>query len=165
MKASELRTKDVAALEKEVSDLLKAHFGLRMQTRHPAARQQLAAGQDPPRHRARQDHPDREEEGSRQMSEAQAVATDAPAAPVKNTRTFVGRIVSDKRAKTVTVLVERRTPHELYGKIVAKSRKYHAHDEKGEYKMGDVVEIAEGRPISKTKSWVVTRLIEKAKLV
>jgi small subunit ribosomal protein S17 len=89
----------------------------------------------------------------------------AAATPVKNTRTFVGRIVSDKRAKTVTVLVERRTAHELYGKIVARSRKYHVHDEKGEYKMGDLVEIAEGRPISKTKSWVVTRLIEKAKLV
>ncbi len=65
----------------------------------------------------------------------------------------------------MTVLVERRAAHELYGKIVAKSRKYHAHDEKGEYKLGDLVEIAEGRPISKTKSWVVTRLLEKAKLV
>ena len=86
-------------------------------------------------------------------------------AAVKNTRTLVGRVVSDKRAKTVTVLIERRNAHELYGKIVAKSRKYHAHDEKGEYKMGDTVEIAEGRPISKTKSWVVTRLVEKAKLV
>ncbi|MCM5682145.1 30S ribosomal protein S17 [Schlegelella sp. S2-27] len=83
----------------------------------------------------------------------------------KNTRTFVGRVVSDKRAKTVTVLVENRVKHELYGKIVARSRKYHAHDEKGEYKMGDLVEIAEGRPISKTKSWVVTRLIEKARVV
>jgi small subunit ribosomal protein S17 len=86
-------------------------------------------------------------------------------AAVKNTRTLVGRVVSDKRSKTVTVLIERHTAHELYGKIVARSRKYHAHDEKGEYKMGDVVEIAEGRPISKTKSWVVTRLVEKAKLV
>jgi small subunit ribosomal protein S17 len=86
-------------------------------------------------------------------------------AVTKNTRTLVGRVVSDKRAKTITVLVERRTAHELYGKIVARSRKYHAHDEKGEYKMGDVVEIAEGRPISKTKSWVVSRLVEKAKLV
>jgi small subunit ribosomal protein S17 len=82
-----------------------------------------------------------------------------------NTRTFIGRVVSDKRAKTVTVLVERRAAHELYGKIVARSRKYHAHDEKGEYKMGDLVEIAEGRPISKTKSWTVTRLVEKARLV
>ena len=101
------------------------------------------------------------------MSEVQTAAPAvAPVtAPVKNTRTFVGRIVSDKRAKTVTVLVERRTAHELYGKIVARSRKYHAHDEKGEYKMGDLVEIAEGRPISKTKSWTVTKLLEKAKLV
>ena len=86
-------------------------------------------------------------------------------AQVKKARTLVGRVVSDARAKTVTVLVERRAKHELYGKIVARSRKYHAHDEKGEYKMGDLVEIAEGRPISKTKSWVVTRLLEKAKLV
>ncbi len=74
-------------------------------------------------------------------------------------------MVSDKRAKTVTVLVERRVKHELYGKIVARSSKYHAHDEKGEYKMGDMVEIAEGRPISKTKAWVVTRLVEKARMV
>ena len=82
-----------------------------------------------------------------------------------NTRTLVGRVVSDKRTKTITVLVERRIKHELYGKIVARSRKYHAHDEKGEYKMGDMVEIAEGRPISKTKAWVATRLIEKARIV
>ena len=79
----------------------------------------------------------------------------------KNTRTLIGKVVSDKRAKTVTVLIERRTKHELYGKIVAKSSKYHAHDENGEYKAGDVVEIAESRPISKTKSWVVTRLVQK----
>jgi len=92
--------------------------------------------------------------------------TEAKTAPAaKNTRTLVGRVVSDKRSKTVTVLVERRTAHELYGKIVARSRKYHAHDEKGEYKMGDLVEIAEGRPVSKTKAWFVTRLLEKAKLV
>ena len=90
------------------------------------------------------------------MSEAQAA--------VKNTRTLVGKIVSDKRSKTVTVLVERRAAHELYGKIVARSRKYHAHDEQGEYKLGDIVEISEGRPISKTKAWTVTRLVEKAGL-
>jgi small subunit ribosomal protein S17 len=83
----------------------------------------------------------------------------------KVVRTFVGKIVSDKRTKTVTVLVERRTMHELYGKIVGKSSKYHAHDEKGEYKLGDVVEITESRPISKTKSWVVTRLVKKAESV
>jgi small subunit ribosomal protein S17 len=85
--------------------------------------------------------------------------------PGKNQRKLVGRVVSDKRAKTVTVLVERRVKDELYGKIVGRSRKYHAHDEKGEYKMGDTVEIAESRPISKTKSWVVTRLVQKAQIV
>ena len=83
----------------------------------------------------------------------------------KNTRTLVGKVVSDKRSKSITVLVETRVKHELYGKIVARSRKYHAHDENGEYHMGDVVEIAESRPISKTKNWVVTRLVEKARLV
>jgi small subunit ribosomal protein S17 len=99
---------------------------------------------------------------------AQANTQTAPAqaeAKAKNTRTLVGEVVSDKRSKTITVLVVRRTKHELYGKIVAKSSKYHAHDEKGEYKMGDVVEIAEGRPISKTKSWTVTRLVQKAIVV
>ncbi len=85
--------------------------------------------------------------------------------PGKNQRKLIGKVVSDKRAKTITVLVERRAMHELYGKIVAKSNKYHAHDEKGEYKLGDVVEIAESRPISKTKSWVVTRLVQKAAAV
>ena len=88
--------------------------------------------------------------------------TAATAVAAKNRRTLIGKVVSDKRAKTITVLIERRTKHELYGKIVAKSSKYHAHDEKGEYKMGDVVEIAETRPISKTKAWVVTRLVQKA---
>lgn len=89
----------------------------------------------------------------------------AAAPRAKVVRSLVGRVVSDKRAKTVTVLVERRVKHELYGKIVARSAKYHAHDEKGEYKLGDTVEITESRPISKTKNWVVTRLVEKAKAV
>jgi small subunit ribosomal protein S17 len=89
--------------------------------------------------------------------------TQAPKAKV--VRTFIGKVVSDQRAKSVTVLVERRTKHELYGKIVARSRKFHAHDEQNEYKLGDTVEITESRPISKTKSWVVTRLVEKAREV
>ncbi len=83
-------------------------------------------------------------------------------AQTKVVRSLVGKVVSDARAKTVTVLVERRVKHELYGKIVAKSRKYHAHDENNEFKVGDVVEISESRPLSKTKNWVVTRLVEKA---
>jgi small subunit ribosomal protein S17 len=94
-------------------------------------------------------------------SESAAAAPAAAEPRAKNTRTLIGKVVSDKRAKTVTVQIERRTKHELYGKIVAKSSKYHAHDENGEYKAGDVVEIAESRPISKTKSWVVTRLVQK----
>ena len=94
-----------------------------------------------------------------------SIAATAVHAEGKVTRTFVGKVVSDKRTKTVTVLVERRTMDELYGKIVGKSSKYHAHDEKSEYKMGDVVEITESRPISKTKSWIVTRLVKKAEVV
>lgn len=66
-------------------------------------------------------------------------------------RTLVGKVVSDKRAKTVTVLIERRVKHELYGKIVGKSSKYHAHDEKGEYKMGDMIEITESRPMQRLR--------------
>ena len=93
-----------------------------------------------------------------------AVDAQTPA-KTKVTRTFVGKVVSDKRDKTITVLVERRVKHELYGKIIGRSSKYHAHDENGEYKMGDVVEITESRPISKTKSWVVTRLVQKATIV
>ena len=83
----------------------------------------------------------------------------------KNTRTLVGRVVSDKRSKTITVLIERRTKHELYGKIVARTSKYHAHDENNECKIDDVVEISECRPISKTKAWTLTRVIDKARVV
>ena len=92
-------------------------------------------------------------------------AEPAAAPRAKNTRTLIGKVVSDKRSKTITVLIERRTKHELYGKIVARSSKYHAHDEKGEYHTGDVIEITESRPISKTKNWVATRLVEKAAAV
>ncbi len=83
----------------------------------------------------------------------------------KNRRTLVGRVVSDKMQKTVTVLVERRVKHALIGKIITRSQKYHAHAESGEFREGDLVEIAETRPISKTKAWRVTRLLEKSRLV
>jgi small subunit ribosomal protein S17 len=87
-------------------------------------------------------------------------------APVaKNKRTLVGRVVSDRMQKTVTVLVERRVKHPMIGKIVTRSKKYAAHVEEGGFKAGDLVEIVECRPISKTKAWKVTRLIEKAKAV
>ena len=82
-----------------------------------------------------------------------------------NKRTLTGRIVSDKMTKTVTVLVERRVKHPLYGKFVTRTKKYHAHDEAGEYHEGDLVEIEECRPISKTKAWRVTKLLEKSRAV
>jgi len=77
-------------------------------------------------------------------------------------RTLIGKVVSDKRAKTVTVLVERRVRHPLYGKIITRSAKYHAHDEANECKEGDLVEIEATRKLSKTKAWRVSRLIERA---
>jgi small subunit ribosomal protein S17 len=80
-------------------------------------------------------------------------------------RTLVGRVVSDKMDKTVTVLIESRTKHPLYGKIILRSRKYHAHDESNQVKEGDMVEIQEGRPISKTKAWSVTRVVQAAQNV
>ena len=83
----------------------------------------------------------------------------------KNKRQLTGRVVSDKMQKTVTVLVERRVKHPLYGKFMTRSSRFHAHDEARECKEGDLVEIAECRPISRTKAWKVTRLIEKSKAV
>ncbi|WP_303784359.1 30S ribosomal protein S17 [Azovibrio restrictus] len=80
-------------------------------------------------------------------------------------RTLIGRVVSDKMDKTVTVLVERRVKHPIYGKIITKSKKYHAHDESNEMGTGDLVEIEESRPVSRTKTWRVTRLLEKAEVV
>lgn len=77
-------------------------------------------------------------------------------------RTLTGVVTSDKMDKTVTVLVERKVKHPLLGKIVRVSKKYHAHDEANEYHTGDVVAIEECRPIAKTKSWRVTKLVEKA---
>jgi len=87
------------------------------------------------------------------------------ATPVKNQRKLVGRVVSDKMQKTVTVRVERRVRDPLMGKIITRSKKYHAHTETNEFKEGDLVEIAECRPLSRTKSWRVTRLVEKSKAV
>lgn len=74
-----------------------------------------------------------------------------------------GRVTSDKADKTVTVNVERRFKHPLYGKVVTVSKKYLAHDETNQYGVGDVVEITAARPMSKRKRFVVTRLVEKAR--
>lgn len=82
--------------------------------------------------------------------------------PAKSRRTLVGRVVGDKMQKTVTVLVERRVKHPVIGKTMTRSKKYHAHVESGEFGLGDLVEIAECRPLSATKSWRVTRLLRKS---
>jgi small subunit ribosomal protein S17 len=78
-----------------------------------------------------------------------------------NRKSRVGVVVSDKADKTVTVQVERRFAHPLYGKQVAKTKKYHAHDENNEFQLGDKVLIVETRPLSKLKRWRVAELIER----
>jgi len=74
-----------------------------------------------------------------------------------------GKVTSTKMQKTVVVTVERRVRHPLYGKFTTQSKKFHAHDENGDCHEGDIVEIMETRPISKTKSWRVIRVVERAK--
>jgi small subunit ribosomal protein S17 len=78
-------------------------------------------------------------------------------------KTRVGTVVSNKMDKTVVVKVERRLAHPLYGKQVTRTKKYHAHDEKNEYNIGDLVRITETRPLSKLKRWRVSELLERAK--
>ncbi len=80
-------------------------------------------------------------------------------------RQLTGRVVSDKMDKTVTVLVERKVKHPLYGKVIRRSNKFHAHDENNDYREGDVVIIEESRPLSRTKTWKVVELIERARVV
>lgn len=83
----------------------------------------------------------------------------------KITRTLTGKVVSNKMDKTVTVLVPRTVKHGLIGKVIKLSNKFHAHDEKNEINEGDTVEIAEGKPISKNKTWVVTKVVSKARTI
>jgi len=80
----------------------------------------------------------------------------------KRARTLSGRVVSDKMDKTVTVLVERKVIHPIYGKIIRRSQKYHAHDETNQCQTGDIVIIQECRPLSRTKAWKVAELVEKS---
>ncbi|HLU18334.1 MAG TPA: 30S ribosomal protein S17 [Pusillimonas sp.] len=93
------------------------------------------------------------------MTETQTTQT------AKRQRTLVGKVVSNKMDKTVVVRVERRVKHPVYGKIIIRSNRYKAHDETNQYNEGDTVEIAEGRPISRDKSWTVVRLIEAARVI
>ncbi|WP_117237537.1 30S ribosomal protein S17 [Thermus sediminis] len=79
-------------------------------------------------------------------------------------KALTGVVVSDRMQKTVAVLVERQFPHPLYGKVIKRSKKYLAHDPEERYKVGDVVEIQEARPISKRKRFRVVRLVESGRL-
>ncbi len=148
MKASELKNKSVADLQQELLSLSKEQFGLRMQvaTQQLSNTSQLTQGA--PQHCACENRIDRE--GCAAMS-----ATES--------ETCVDRYcVSNKMDKTVTVLVERKVKHPVLGKVVRVSKKYHAHDENNEFSQGDVVTIEETRPLSKTKTWRVSKLLEKA---
>lgn len=91
------------------------------------------------------------------------LATTVAGSDVSLKRTLTGKVVSDKMDKTVTVLVERAVKHPVLGKLVRRSKKYHAHSENNEFKTGDTVLIEETRPVSKTKAWKVSKLLEKAR--
>ena len=84
-------------------------------------------------------------------------------APAKRARSLVGRVLSDKMDKTITVLVERQVQHPVYKKYLRRSTKFHVHDENNESRMGDTVSITECRPLSKSKSWTLDRVIERAR--
>ena len=80
-------------------------------------------------------------------------------------RTATGKVVSDKMDKTITVLIERRVKHPIYGKYITRSSRLHAHDEANECKLGDIVTIAETRPYSKTKTWKLEKIEESASAI
>lgn len=148
MKAKDLRAMDEAALNKELQDLLKAQFNLRMQKSH----QQLENTTLFVRHAAR-------------SPASRTILAQKARRNVRKqlTRTLIGKAISTKMDKTVTVLVERKVKHPI-GKIVVKSKKYHVHDENNDVREGDIVEISETRPISRTKSWTVSKIVERAEI-
>ena len=96
------------------------------------------------------------------MSESTPPDTESPGAKI-TTRPLIGRVISDKMNKTVTVLVERRVKHPLYRKYIRRSTRIHAHDETDDCNVGDAVSIAQCRPLSKTKAWRVHEIIARAK--
>jgi len=83
----------------------------------------------------------------------------------KRERTETGRVISNKMDKTITVMVERKVKHPLYGKYIRRSSKFHAHDENNQCQEGDVVTIAECRPISKSKTWRLVEIVERPESV
>ncbi len=105
------------------------------------------------------------------MAESAAGASEQPGAELDQAaqqasggaRTVTGTVVSDRMDKTITVLVERRVQHPVYGKIIRRSSKLHAHDENNECKVGDTVTVMECRPLSKTKTWMLKSIDERAR--
>ena len=95
------------------------------------------------------------------MSDSNQAASTSDSA-AKRGRTAVGRVTSNKMEQTATVQVERRIKHPLYGKFMRRSKKYHVHDEKNVLNIGDVVQIKECRPLSKTKSWILDKVLTAA---
>jgi len=138
MKAQDLRTKSVEELNAELVNLLGEQFKLRMQT---------ATGQLQQTHQAKQVR--------RDIARVKTVMTD-------KIRSVQGKVVSDKMEKSFVVAIERKVKHPLYGKFIRRTTKLHVHDENNEAKVGDTVEIRECRPLSKTKSWTLVRVVEKA---
>jgi small subunit ribosomal protein S17 len=80
----------------------------------------------------------------------------------KAVRNVVGRVSSDKMDKTITIVLERKEKHPMYGKYISKRTKVHAHDERNECKVGDLVQVQECRPVSRNKSWKLVKIIERA---
>jgi small subunit ribosomal protein S17 len=97
------------------------------------------------------------------MSEATPTSAQSVAESSAIRRRLTGRVVSDKMNKTITVLVERKVKHPVFGKYMTRSSKYHAHDENNEFHPGDLVTIEECRPLSRTKAWRAVKLVEKAR--
>lgn len=151
MKASEIRQKSVEDMAQELDALHKEQFSLRMQN----ATGQLTRSSEMRRVRrdiARIKTVLNEKKQGTNMSEQE-----------KSTRLVTGRVVSDKMDKTITVLVERKVAHPIYKKYMKRSTKYHAHDETNECNVGDYVTITSSRPLSKTKSWNLVEVIDRAK--
>ena len=107
--------------------------------------------------------PVKKEQKARAKPAPRAPGAGEAVAPARNQRSLIGTVVSDKMDKTVTVVVERQVMHPTIGKVVKRTKKYHAHNEGNDAKLGDKVVIEECRPISKTKAWKVTRLVERAR--
>ena len=147
MKANELVEKTAEDLNKQLLELREEQFKLRMAK---------ATGQLGQTHLLKQTSAT--SRASRQFfSRGGSVMESAGTA-----RTLQGRVVSDKMDKTITVLIERRVKHPVYGKYITRSSKVHAHDEENRAGMGDTVLVAETRPMSKTKSWALVEVVEAA---